>query len=117
MLDRVMGLLDRYDFSSREERRIQDAIADILTMNEIPFKREVSLSPGNRPDFMVEGVALEVKVDGPNTAVLRQMQRYAGEPAVKAVLLVTTRTRHTRARVGQLAGKPVGVFLVPGGLA
>ena len=117
MLDRVMGLLDRYEFSSREERRIQDAIAEILVVNEIPFKREVVLSPGNRPDFMVEGVALEVKVGGSIAEVLRQMQRYASEPAVKAVLLVTTRTQHMRARVGQLAGKPVGVFLVPGGLA
>lgn len=117
MLDRVMGLLDRYEFSSREERRIQDAIAEILVANEIPFKREVALSPGNRPDFMLDGIALEVKVGGSTTEVFRQMQRYASEPAVKAVLLVTTRTQHARARVGQLAGKPVGVFLVPGGLA
>lgn len=77
------------------ERDLQAAIAEVLTRNGIAFEREVSLSARDRPDFMLDpGLALEVKVKGPVSEVIRQLSRYVESPRVSAVLLVTTRATH-----------------------
>lgn len=63
--------------------------------------REIALTPGSRIDVLtgaatLSRVGVEVKVDGPVSAVVRQLDRYAASGIVEALVLVTNRARHTR---------------------
>lgn len=114
MADQVTAVLRAHAFHVSHEEELQGAIAQLLDEAAIPFVREHRLSAADRVDFMFsEGVALEVKVDGSLSSVLRQLHRYAQHPDVERMLLVTTRATH-RAVPAVLSGKPVAVVHVGG---
>lgn len=74
-------------------------------------EREYRLSGGaGRPDFYVEGVAVEVKMNAANPKeIVRQITRYAACPLVAAVVVATNRALQLP---GQINGKPIfGVSL------
>ncbi len=99
------------------EADLQVAIEDALKLEVITHHREHSLSKRDRPDFVLpttEGlVVIECKVDGAGAAVARQLARYAGYPAVKAIALVTTRLRHANQIPDSIDGVPVCVWSLP----
>ncbi len=115
-LAELSSLLNRHIFTSRQETAIQDGIESLLRAGNRSFTRERILARGDRPDFLVDGVAIEVKVGGSRTEIARQLQRYALHDAVTAILLVTTKTQHVTL-TGQMAGKPVQVVVLAGALA
>jgi RecB family endonuclease NucS len=81
----------RYDLT--DEKRCQADIATLLATENVAFRREHRLGPGDIPDFLVEGVfAIEVKMgrSGPS-AVERQLRRYAAYPQVSDVILVSNK--------------------------
>lgn len=112
---RLREVLGSYRYTHTNERDLQDGIAQVLALRGIRFEREVRLSDEDRPDFMIGGIAVEVKVDGSLSAVTRQVHRYAQQKAVRAVLVVTSLSR-----LGNLPatvnGKPVAVLALLGGL-
>ena len=59
---------------------------------ETPFhvEREVRLSDGDIVDFMINGVAVEVKLKGAKSTIYRQLVRYAKHESVKGILLVSS---------------------------
>lgn len=82
----------RFDLST--EAACQADIEGWLTVRLAgePVEREVRLSHRDRPDFMVAGVAIEVKMNGAApAAIIRQLLRYAEHDAVKAIVLATNR--------------------------
>lgn len=83
----------------------------MLSQAGIEHRREVFLTPKDRPDFMVEGVAIELKVDGSAPEVTRQLMRYVQHPYVTGVVLVTTRQRHM-CMPPTMQGKPVRCLFV-----
>jgi hypothetical protein len=83
----------------------------VLSQAGIEHQREVSLTPKDRPDFMVGGVAIELKVDGSAPEVTRQLMRYVQHPDVTGVVLVTTRQRHM-CMPATMQGKPVRCLFV-----
>lgn len=86
----LFGLLLAAKLDLSAEKRTQDDIARVLTAAGIEFEREVRLSSADIVDFMVGGIALEVKLRGANKkAVYRQLRRYALHPAVKSILLAS----------------------------
>lgn len=123
------------------ERYLQDAIDEKLRPQVLTarhpgrrLRREFELSATDRIDFLIQepnpiqppiggpgvrasiGIGLEVKVDGPLSALVRQLQRYAQHDAVDALLVVTTRAR-LHAVPTTLSGKPIAVaLLLTGGL-
>jgi hypothetical protein len=112
----VGGLLLRHRFRHSNEKQLQDGIASVLSAGHIAFLREYRLSPESVVDFMVEpGLALEVKVDGSQPEVLRQLHRYAQIAEVQALMLVTSRAR-LGDQPNELNGKPVFVTILQGGL-
>lgn len=92
------------------ELELQDQIARALAALGLDHDRERALSPRDRPDFLVGGLAVEVKIAGSTTAVLEQLLRYLEHDHVTGALLVTTRTRHWAP--AEAHGKPVAVIYV-----
>lgn len=61
-----------------------------LTRAGIEFEREVRLSPGNRIDFLFpNGVGIECKARARKRDTYRQLERYADEPRITGLILVT----------------------------
>lgn len=97
-----------------DEYDLQDAIEDALNSASISFSREKPLGPKDRPDFLLEhGVIVEVKVDGSASSVMRQLDRYLAHDDISAVVLVTTRSYHSKAS-GECRGKPIHVLWLRG---
>ena len=81
---------------SANEADLQARLAVELAALPVVVHREHRLDRASRLDFLVEGVAVEVKVGGTLAAVTRQLFRYADYPAVLGLLLVSTRYDHRR---------------------
>lgn len=80
------------------EADLQRAIADHLTNRGYTVEREVELSGADRIDIYLPVLrfGIEVKINGSLSQVQRQLTRYAASPAIDALILVTTRARHSR---------------------
>jgi hypothetical protein len=102
----IRDLLLHHRLQAGTEALLQAGIEEVLQNAQVPFLREHRLSPQDRPDFMVGGVAIEVKIDQGWRAVLRQLSRYAAHPEVKEILLVTARMQHG-AVPESIQGKPI----------
>jgi hypothetical protein len=78
-----------------------------------PMAPEVPrIKAAERIDFMVGRVGIELKVDGGNAEVLRQLDRYAASPDVDALVLITSRRRLVAGLPAELRGKPlVGIHV------
>jgi len=112
-LHSLAALLEGYRFDASNEDAVQRGIASVLAEGGALFRREVPV-PGGRLDFLVDGIAIEVKVDGSTASLIRQLGRYAELEDVRALLVVTT--RHRLAQVPrEIAGKQVRVALLLGG--
>jgi hypothetical protein len=70
--------------------KLHEAMASVLEQAGFPFTREYALDAKNRADFWLDGIVIEVKIDGPLAAALRQCDRYINLPQVKGVLLAST---------------------------
>jgi len=95
------------------ERDLQAGVAALLAAEGFTAEPQARLSPLDRPDFLVDGVAVELKVKGGAPELERQVTRYLGHDQVLAVLVITNRSRH-RGLPGQINGKPVWVMWIPG---
>jgi hypothetical protein len=108
--ERLREVLGSYRYNHANERDLQDGIAQVLATRGIRFDREVVLGPKDRPDFMVDGIAVEVKVDGSPAVILRQLARYASQKGVRAILLVTRKEQHAHRFPETVGGKPLDVL-------
>jgi hypothetical protein len=104
--DEISSLISRKVFRFSDERGLQDGIETFLKSKSIPYEREFVLSPQNRIDFLLGDIGLEVKVDSSPNTVQRQLWRYAEDPRIKTLILVTTRSPH-KSIARTLLGKPV----------
>jgi hypothetical protein len=95
------------------ERDLQAGVAALLAAEGFTAEPQPRLSPLERPDFLVDGVAVELKVKGGAAELERQVARYLGHDQVGGVLVITNRARH-RGLPGQINGKPVWVMWIPG---
>jgi hypothetical protein len=112
-VDRILELCRTIRCQTATERELQDALEVLLRANFPSVTREAQLGPKDIVDFLVDDVAVEVKVDGSPMAVTRQLQRYAQHERVQSLVLVTTRAKH-RSVAGELQKKPVRVaWLAP----
>jgi hypothetical protein len=105
----MITLLKGKRFKYSTERELQDGIEIVLRDASVAYEREYALGPGDVIDFLVhESIGLEVKISGSPVEVARQLLRYAGQPKVSHIMLVTGKLRlgHLPA---ELLGKPVSV--------
>lgn len=97
-----------------EEAALSTIVRGRLESAKFTFRAEVALDGDkrNRIDFVVDGVGLELKIDGSPAAVLRQLDRYSAALELDAVILITTRRSHLRGLPVELRGKPIAAFHV-----
>jgi hypothetical protein len=116
MIESVHRWLGGWRYSFNDEKQLQVGISELLTKGDFVYRREAPLGEAGVVDFLLEGgLAIEVKVDGTWTGVVRQLHRYALRPEVRELLLVTSCNRHAD-MPETLAGKPVRVLVLGGQL-
>lgn len=96
----------RYTYSGEAE--LQACLAALFDRESISYVREQTLNGGDRPDFMVGSIAIEVKIAFSLNEVLCQLHRYSENEHVSAIILVTAKARHLRIPA-QLNGKPIHI--------
>lgn len=94
----------------KDEYGLQNEVFKLLGAISPDVRREVSTEKG-RIDFVLEGIAIELKVDGSVNEVMRQLKRYAELPWVVEIFLISTRSKH-RAMPATINGKPLRVSIV-----
>jgi hypothetical protein len=75
------------------------------------LEREVELAPGDRIDFLLGGVGLELKVQGGPNEIARQLFRYSASARVLELVLFSTRATHAQRFPSELGGKPLYVVV------
>lgn len=102
--------LEAHVFQWTNERELQHGIGDALAPR-FDVQAEVVLSRHDRPDFVVTvppyRVAIEVKVAGARTAILRQLSRYAAHASVDALVLAAGLRALLPGIPTEIHGKPV----------
>lgn len=101
-LAHLSNTLARYRYRYGNEEQLHTAIGRVLDEAGLPFINEYILDGKNRADFWLEGLVVEVKVDGPLSAALRQCDRYLKLPHVTGLVLASTQ----RWASGPLEAKP-----------
>jgi hypothetical protein len=110
----VSDRLSNARFNLASEKDLQDGIETVLSGHGWPYGREVRLDAQDRIDFLLgNGIGIEVKIDKSLSAVTRQLHRYAQQPLIVGLLLVTTRMR-LRALPPEFNGKPTRVVCLLG---
>lgn len=110
-LDAILKALRRYELRFGTESELQDAIADVLEREGIPFAREVTLGPRQRVDFMCGSIAIEAKTRGSLSDLTRQVHGYLADDRVEAIVIATSLARLCQIP-GTLRGKVVAPVLV-----
>ncbi len=77
-------------FPLTDEKILQARIAECLGKENIEHEREVRLAPGDIVDFMIGGVAIEVKIGGRKRSIYDQCERYCEHERVEALVLATS---------------------------
>jgi len=86
----IFQLLRSSTIDLSNEKRAQADVEKVLTLSGILFQREVRLSPEDVVDFMVHGVAIELKLKGAKKMeIYRQLCRYARHPSVTVLVLAS----------------------------
>jgi len=88
-LETLIQLLRSATIDLSSEKRAQADVEQVFITTGVAFEREVHLSPVDIPDFMSEGIAIEIKVQGKKKAIYRQLCRYAKHPAVNTLVLAS----------------------------
>lgn len=115
--DRLYVQLSGTRFRYASEDDLQVGLGQLLERAGRRYEREVRLSARDRIDFLVEGaIGLEVKCKGKPGDVLRQLSRYALNPRVLALFLITDRYQLTQGIPDVLHGTPLYAVALLGGL-
>lgn len=113
----VSDLLGRYRIMGLTEVTVQEQIESVLQRQGIPFQREVELTPGDRIDFMVGAVGVEVKTKGTRAAITRQLGRYVRSESVEEIILAATSRRILASVPDEILDMPITKHLLQGGFA
>ncbi len=97
-LDSIVSVIKQCSFRWSSEADIHKGILQWLERQQqhVPsFRSEVVLTKRDRLDVLLDdGTAIEIKVAGTKTEVLRQLHRYAEHEVVTGLILLTTRMAH-----------------------
>lgn len=114
-LEQLSSLLAGFRYRFTDERDLQDGIERVLRSSGSPYRREPVLSAPDRPDFLVDDIAIEIKIQGSLSQLLRQVSRYATHDEVHGILVVGTPVWLVQVP-GEIVGKPMASLRLLGSL-
>jgi hypothetical protein len=94
-----------------DEKNMQSGIEIAFRDAGIEFEREAKLSLGVI-DFLVGTIGVECKLGGAKARVMEQLLRYACDPKISDLLLVTNIASHRCLHGIEMQGKPVSVYWI-----
>lgn len=93
MVQKIFEILSKHKFSLDTEDLLKQQMAQVFTQHDISFKKEYSFDPKNRVDFLVEDIAIEVKIrSATSMQIYRQCKRYCELDGVGSLVLVTNKS-------------------------
>ena len=96
---------------TQDEYDLHGLVASALQQADIAFRHEAPLAPRCRIDFLCDTVGIEIKRGRPDkTPVEKQLRRYAETGKVKALILVSEKTRQTPSFVAGVPVYPVSLY-------
>lgn len=110
----ITSLLARYQIIGTSEAMVQERIEKALDKEGVEHRREVELAPGDRIDFMVGTVGVEVKTKGTRSQIIRQLGRYVRSDEVKEIVLAATSRRLLAGTPDEITGMPIVKHLLQG---
>ncbi|MCZ1269053.1 MULTISPECIES: hypothetical protein [Paenibacillus] len=99
----LADLLRVQRFRTVQEKQTQLDVENFLISINAIFEREKRLSASDIPDFLINGVVLEVKTKYSRMAIYKQLERYSKHEEVKALILLTGTSIQLPAEIN---GKP-----------
>lgn len=90
ILNSISNHLAGYAYRYSSEVALHESLAKVLKAQGFELIQEHRLDARNRFDFWINGIVIEVKVDGSLSDALRQVNRYINLPEVKGVILAGT---------------------------
>lgn len=90
ILNSIANHLADYAYRYSSETALHESLGKVLQGQGFEVVREHRLDARNRFDFWVNGIVIEVKVDGSLSDALRQVDRYINLPDVTGVILAGT---------------------------
>lgn len=91
MLDLFFRTVRAYRLTLSSEAALKREMQMILDNHGVRYLREFNLDEHNRPDFMVDDYAIEVKIKGNAKAIYKQCERYCQFERVRGLVLVSNR--------------------------
>lgn len=105
MIEKIIKIIKSAKLDLSDEKRTQIGLAEVFMLHQVRHERECRLSAGDIPDFMIDGIAIEVKLRGARKKdVFKQLERYAKHERVKSLVLVTNLSMGLPP---EIEGKPV----------
>lgn len=90
MIETIVALIRSARIDLSNEKRAQADLGKVLSDAGIAFEREVRLSEKDVVDFLVEGIAVELKLKGAKKMdVFKQLRRYSKHDRVTALILAS----------------------------
>lgn len=110
IVDDVVAALSNRRYRYASEVALHAGLSEALTEAGIDHEREVQVA-GGRIDFLIGSLGVEVKIKGSTEALGRQLARYAADPRIEALLVVTSRPSHRQVRSIAI-GVPIRVVTI-----
>lgn len=90
----IAELIHHAKFTYRNEVDLHRGLNALFVMAGLRVTPEAVLAAGERIDFIIGPIGIEVKIKGSTPQVLAQLQRYADTGKVRKLILVTSRAKH-----------------------
>jgi hypothetical protein len=87
----IIAFIERRRWPISDEKALQAAMAEQFAAVGITARREVRLSDSDIVDFMIDNVAIEIKIKGQRREHYRQCERYCLHADVHALVLATAK--------------------------
>ncbi|MDP1866984.1 MAG: hypothetical protein Q8L13_11675 [Bradyrhizobium sp.] len=86
----IIDILTTRRWPLSDEKALQPLIeTEFAAAGIAGVRREVHLGPHDIVDFMIGGLAIEVKVKGQRRSIFRQLERYCSYAEVSEIILAT----------------------------
>ena len=110
----VARVLGNYLYRYSCEIDLQDRMQEVLEGAGYAVGRERILDSRSRIDLWLDGIVVEVKVDGSLSSALRQIGRYMKHPDVRGIVLASTERWASQplSHPPEWGGKPFVMFRV-----